>query len=250
MTLSRRGMTTSRKLSVAVVFVLLIALGIYVALGASRPNAGGNGSQSSTSSSTGSVSNGEAGQPNSLLDMFGNFSRMAISMSFVVMGDGEQQDSGLSHLSYAVLGQAVVNSTHYTKVEFTDLDSNTTVIAWFNQRGLVDRADVLGDKNYTGPNAPIYAQNFVTTFSSIPSMGYNVTLLSGLNKTAESVQSIGPTQMDVVTYGLAAPNSLYNNLTIKVATLPGTKISLAVYSYFEAPDLSNNAFQVTSVTRA
>jgi hypothetical protein len=245
MILSKHGMTTTRKLSFAVVLLLLIALGVYVALGASRPSVVGNGSQSSTSSSTGTTR-----QPNSILDLFGNFSRMSVTTSFVAMGGGEQQNSGLSHLSYAVLGQTVVNSTKYTKVEFKDMDANRSVIAWFNQQGLVNRADVLGDRNYTGPNAPVYAQTFTAVFSSLPSMSYNATLLSGLQRTAESVQAIGPTQMDVVTYGLAAPNSAYSNLTVKIATLPGTNVKLAVYSYQETPDLSNVFLQVTSVTRA
>ncbi len=175
---------------------------------------------------------------------------MALTTSFVAMGDGEQQDSGLTHFSYSVLGQTVLNATDYTKVEFTDMDANKSVIAWFSQQGVVGRVDVLGDKNYTGPNAPLYAQTFTSSFSSITTVSYNATLLSGLQRASESTQSIGPTQMDVATYRLATPNSAFSNFTVEIATVPGANVQLAVYSYQQTPDLSTSAFQVTSVTRA
>jgi hypothetical protein len=249
MKFSKRGMTTTRKIAIAIPLLLIIALGAYVALGSSRPGVVGNGPQSSSSSSsTGAVSsNGGARQPNSILDLFGNFSQMGVTSSFA---DTEAESQGTSHVSYAVLGQTVANSTNYYRVEFKNLDLNTSEIAWFNQQGLVDRVDVLGDKNYSGPTASLYAQAFVAAFSFIPSLSYNTTLLSGLQKTAEGVQNIGSARMDVVTYSLAAPTSTYSNYTVKIATVQGANVKLAVYWYQQFPSTSNNFFEVTSVTRA
>ena len=252
MKFSKCGIATSRKIALAFALVLIVAGGVYVALGPSLLGIAPNGPQSNSSSSTTGTasSNGEAGQPNSILDLFGNFSRMVVVTSFTQMEGGEPSGMGTSHLSYAVLGQTTVNSTNYYKVTFRDIDANRSVVAWFNQQGLVDRVDVLGDKNYTGPTAAIYTRIFVSAFSAIPTMSYNATLLAGLQRTAESVQSIGPTQMDITTYYLAAKTSTYNNFTIKIATVPGTNVKLAVYYHVQLPDDSDTLFQVTSVTRA
>jgi hypothetical protein len=248
---SKYGLTSTRKAFLAIVLIVIIALGIYVAIGTSRPSVVGNSSKASTSSSTGTISSsGGTQQASSILDLFGNFSQMVIATSYVDFYDGEVQEQSGSNLSYVVLGQAIVNSTNHYKVQFTDLIAKTSEIAWFNPQGLVDRVDVLGDKNYTGPTAPLLAQAFVGPFSMLPSISYNTTLLSGLQKMAEGVQNIGPAQMNVVTYGLAAPSSAYNNDTVKIATVPGTSIKLAVYSFQEFPSTSNTLFEVTSVTRA
>ena len=252
MKLSGRGMTNTKKIAVAIPLILVIAAGIYVALGPGRLGIVSSGSQStSSSSSTGIASfSGVAGPPRSLLDLFGNFSQMAVTTGYVNFADGEVQSEGTSHYSYAVIGRAVLNSTNYYKVEFTNSEARTSVIAWFNQQGLVDRADVLGDKNYTGPSAQIFAQTFVGLFSFVPSLSYNATLISGLHKTAEGMQSVGPTQMNVITYGLAAPTKAYINFTAKIATVPGTSIKLAVFWYQEDPSTSNSLFEVTSAARA
>ena len=87
-------------------------------------------------------------------------------------------------------------------------------------------------------------------FSLIPNLSYNATLLSGLQKTAEVTQNLGHTQMNVITYRLAAPSPAYSNYTLKIATVPGTSTKLAVYWYVEDPSTSNTLFEVTSVTRA
>ena len=175
---------------------------------------------------------------------------MTITTSYVDFYDGEVQDQAASHFSYAVLGQALLNSTNHYKVEFTNLDDKTSEIAWFNQQGSVDRVDVLGDKNYTRPTATVYTQTFIASFSLVLSLSYNTTVLAELQRTAEGVQSIGPTQMDVITYDLAAPSSSYSNFTVKIATVPGANVKLAVYSYQQFPSTSNTLFEVTSVTRA
>jgi hypothetical protein len=252
MKFSRRGMTTTKKIAVAIPLVLVIAAGVYVALGPGRLGIPPNASQSSSAqSSTGIASfSGVAGQPKGILSLFGNFSQMAVTTSYVVFADGEVQSSGTSHYSYAVLGRAVVNSTDYHKVEFTNSDARTSEIAWFNPQGLVDRVDVLGDRNYSGPNAQAYAQSFVGVFSFIQSLSYNATLISGLHKTAEGMQSVGPMQMDVITYGLAAPSAAFANVTAKIATVPGTSTKLAVYWYQQDPTTSNTSLEVTSAARA
>ncbi|MDA4118057.1 MAG: hypothetical protein OK455_06910, partial [Thaumarchaeota archaeon] len=203
----------------------------------------------SLSTRTGSSTAG-GGQFNSILDLFGSFSQMTLTTSYVDFYSGEVQDSGVSHLSYAVLGQGALNSTNHYKVEFTNLDAKSSEIAWFNQQGSIDRLDVLGDKNYTGPTAPLLAKTFVTSFSQVLSLSNNSTLLPALQKTAEGVKSIGPTQMDVTTYGLTAPSSAYSNFTVKIATVTGANLKLAVYLFQEDPSTSNTSFEVTSVTRA
>jgi hypothetical protein len=96
----------------------------------------------------------------------------------------------------------------------------------------------------------MHAQIFTGTFSFLPSVSYNTTLLSGLQRTGESAQGIGPTQMDVTTYNLAAKTAAFSNLTVKIGTVPGTSTKLAVFLYQESPDSSSSLFQVTSVTRA
>lgn len=79
------------------------------------------------------------------------------------------ESQGASHFSYAVL-VTVVNSTNYYKVELMDLDVNKSEVARFNPLGTVDRVDVFGDKNYTGPSALVRAQAFITSFSFISSL--------------------------------------------------------------------------------
>jgi hypothetical protein len=252
MRFSGRGMATTKKIAITIPLVLVIAAGIYVALGPSRLGIVSNGPQSTSSSSSTGIASFSvvAGQPKGILDLFGNFSQMVVTTSYVHFADGEIDGQGLSHVSYAVLGRAVLNSTNYFRVEFTNSDARTSVIAWFNQRGLVDRVDVIGDKNYTGSTAQVYASAFLASFSFIPSLSYNATLISGLHKTAEGTQSIGPTQMDVITYSLAAPSTAFSNFTAKIATVPGTNTRLAVYWYQQDPSTSNTLFEVTSVTRA
>jgi hypothetical protein len=252
MKFSVRGMATTKKIVLTIALALVIAGGIYVALGSGRPGVVPNGSQSGSSSSSTALASfsGGAGQPKSILDLFGNFSRMVVTIGYLHFADGEVQSQGESHFSYSVLGQAVLNSTNYYKVQFTDLDSKKSGIAWFNQMGLVDRVDILGDKNYTGTSASVYAQAFTAPFSLIPNLSHNATLLSGLQKTAEGTQNVGPTQMNVITYRLAAPSPAYSNYTLKIATVPGTSTKLAVYWYVEDPSTSNALFEVTSVTRA
>jgi len=252
MKFSVRGIATTKKIVLTIALALVIAGGIYVALGSGRPGVVPNESQSSSSSSSTALASfsGGAEQPKSTLDLFGNFSRMVVTIGYVHFADGEVQDKGESHFSYAVLGQGVLNSTNYSKVQFTDLDSKKSGIAWLNPMGLVDRVDILGDKNYTGPSALVYSQAFMAPFSLVPNLTHNATILSGLQKTAEVMQSIGPTKMNVVTYRLAAPSPAYSNYTLKIATVPGTNTKLAVYWYVEDPSTSNTLFEVTSVTRA
>src|SRR5438105_14770160 len=135
MKFSVRGMATAKKIALTIVLALVIAGGIYVALGSGPLRVVSNGSQSSSSSSSTGIASfsGVAGQPKSILDLFGNFSRMVVTIGYLHFADGEVQSQGESHFSYSVLGRAVLNSTNYYKVQFTDLDSKKSGIAWFNQ---------------------------------------------------------------------------------------------------------------------
>jgi hypothetical protein len=252
MKFSKCGIATSRKIALTTVLVLIIAGGIYLALGQNPSGVAPNSTQA-TSTSTSTVaasSSGVPAQSNGLIGLFGDFSQMVLVTGYSDFAEGEVQQAATAHFSYAVLGQEVVNSTNYYKVELKNLDGNTSEIAWFNPQGSVDRVDIAGQKNYTGLEASYYAQVFISSFSVIPSISYNTTLLSGLQKTAEGVQGIGPTQMDVITYGLAAPSSTYSNYTLKIATVPGTSHKLAVYLFRELTSNSNDFIEVTSVTRA
>jgi hypothetical protein len=179
--------------------------------------------------------------------MFGNFSKMAITTSYL---DEVNEASDSTSISYVVLGRTLLNSTNYTRVEFKNAAGNTTEIAWFNPKGGIDRVDVIGDKNYTGSGAPFFAQIYTSIFSLVPGWSDNATLLTGTQKTGEKVQSVGLIQMTVSTYELISKTSTLTNFTARIATIPGTNVRLAVYIFQQEPNGSNNTFEVTSVTRA
>ena len=245
---SRDGTVSTRNIAIVLAVVSILALGAYVAISSgqfSPPNASSKSSSSTQSTGTVTYPNTQA-QLRGLLDLFGNFSQMAITTSYL---DEVNEASGSSSVSYVVLGHTTLNSTHYYRVEFKNDFGNTNEIAWFNPQGGIDRVDVLGQKNYTGSGAAFFAQIFTSSFSLLPEWSNNVTLLSGLQKTGESVENIGHTQMNVSTYELPRTTSTYTNFTAKIATIPGTNARLAVYVFQQSPNGSNVLFQVTSVTR-
>ena len=245
----RYGTVGTRNIAIVLAVVSILALGTYVAISSgqfSAPNASSKSTSSTQSAGTVTYPTTQV-QLRGLIDLFGNFSRMAITTSYL---DEVNEASGSSSVSYVVLGRTTLNSTRYYKVEFKNAFGNTSEIAWFSPQGRIDRVDVLGDKNYTGSAAAFFTRLYTNSFSLVPAWSYNVTLLSGLQKTGESIRSIGPTQMDVARYGLPRVTSAYANFTAEIATIPGTNARLAVYVFQQTLDGSNVLLQVTSVTRA
>ena len=239
----------TRNIVIVLAVVGVLALGAYVAISPGQSNPPKSSSNSTSSlQSTGTVTYPKTQvQLIRLLNLFGNFSQMAITISYL---DEVNEASDSSSVSYVVLGRALLNSTNYYRVAFMNSIGNTSEIVWFNPQGGIDRVDVLGDKNYTGSGAAFFARIYTTSFSLVVAWSYNTTLLSGLQKTGESVQSIGPTQMNVAKYELPSATSAYANFTAEIATIPGTNARLAVYVFQQSPNGSNFLLQVTSVTRA
>ena len=245
---TKRGLGTSAKAGILVILVVLVLGAIYVA-----PSMSSGGKTNSTSTSTQSGGQSSAiftgDQTLSLTSLFGYFSQMQVHEASYDHSEGNALIE--SHtVEYQVLGKATLNSTQYTKVQFSQQgQSGNGVIAWFNPQGGIDRADVLGVRNYTGPTASVYAQIYVSTFAIVTGVSNNGTLFALLGKTTHSTTSIGPTSFDVATYALAGPTPPYTSLTVNYATLPGTNMRFAVYFDANTNDLMEVTLQVMSVTK-
>jgi len=237
-----RGLSTGGKAGVVIILVVLV-LGVgYLA----SPMLTGGGSRSTSSSTTaGSSAIDQSGGP---LRLFGSFSQMQIVETIYDNGEGHALDEQHT-VSYQVLGKASLNSTQYTKVKFTQSESPSGIIAWFNPQGGIDRVDVLGVRNYTGAGASIYAQLYVGVISGTAALSSNTTLFSKLTKTTETTTSIGSTQLNVATYTLAKPIPPYDALTLKLATIPGTSTTFSVYFDVVTSDQLETVFQVLSLTK-
>jgi hypothetical protein len=142
-----------------------------------------------------------------------------------------------------------MNSTNYYRVEFTIPGSNASEIAWISPQGGLERVDLPGNVTYTGSLAQFYSQRFTAAFSSIAALSNNATLLSGLQKIRNSVESVGQTQMDIATYGLPQPTKIYSNFTVKVGTISGISVRMVVYYFQLGPNGSNYILQVVGLTR-
>ncbi len=233
------------KAGVVVILVLLVLGGGYLATSMS-----GTSTQSSVSlqPSGSNSSSGSANNTITLLSLFSSFSQMQIHEAAYDNSEAApliQQTT----FSYLVLGKASMNSTQYVKVRFSEVGVSNDIIAWFNPHEGVDRVDVLGDRNYTGGAAPIFAQKFLAAMSFVVGASNNATLLSVLSKTSQNTTSIGPTQMTLATYQLTTPTPPYIKATVSYGTVPGTGTKIAVYLDQETSDFMENIFQITSLTR-
>jgi hypothetical protein len=239
---SKSGLSSAAKTGIVVVLVVLVLGVAYVS-----PSLLKGGTSSSAQSE---VCSGSAGgsQNIGLLTLFRCFSQMQMQASLNTLNQpgGNFQSQTLA---YVVLGTATLNSTPHTKVEFTVVGSGNDVVAWFNSTGGIDRLDVIGQRNYTGPGAPILAQSYTAGFGLIPVISNNATLLSMLSQTTENTTSIGPTMLNVTTYHLPVPTSVYKSITAKYATIPGTNLRLVVYLDQKTRDGTETTIQVQSVTR-
>ena len=245
---SKSGLSTMAGTGIVVVLIVLVLGGVYLAPSLLK---GGSISTSTISSQT-CVSNSNIGsnQTFGLVSLFGCFSQMQIQDTLLDQGQGmvgavPQQLT----FSYHVLGQAPFGSTQDIKVDFSQLGGNHEVVAWFSPGGIVDRLDIIGDRNYTGPGAAIFAQTFTSAFSAITTVTNNATLLSSLSKTSQNATSIGPTRLDVTTYHLAVPAPPYKSITAKYATIPGTYQRLAVYLDEKMTDGTEKTFQILSLAK-
>lgn len=241
----RSGLSTAGKAGIIVILAILVLGAIYVAPSLTS----GGGTTSTSSHSTGSSSTLFTGdQTIELLSLFGYFSQMQIHVASYDHSEGnaliEQHTLG-----YQVLGKGSLNSTQYTRVQFTQEGEGTNLVAWFNPQGGIDRVDVPGVRNYTGATASVYAQIYVATFSIITGVSNNSTLLSLLSKTSQAATTIGSTALDVATYALKAPTPPYTNVTVKYASIPGTNLRFAVYFDENTSDLTETTVQVLSITK-
>jgi hypothetical protein len=246
---AKRGLAAAGKVGIVVVIVVLVLGGVYLApsmlsTGSSRSTTATSSSQSAQASS----STVAGGQGTALLSLFGYFSQMQLQTSAYDNNEAfplaEQHD-----YSYLVLGKGTINSTQYTKVEFSQAVTNSDVVAWFNPQGGVDRVDVVGVRNYTGPTAYVYTQLYVSAFSVITGLSNNATLLSILKQTSQNTTSFGPTQLPVTTYSLATPTAPFASATLALATIPGTTAKIAVYFDEKTTDGLETTYQVMSLTK-
>ena len=241
----KRGLSSAAKAGVVVLVIVIVLGGAYLIPSLSK----GSGTSTTSSQSLASGSNpGGGNQTLGLLSLFGYFHQMQM---MDIVNTLSQQDGAVQQqtLSYIVLGTATFNSTQHTKVQFSETGVANEVVAWFNPTGVVDRLDVIGARNYTGPGAAILAQTYTTAFSVITAITNNSTLLSFLSKTSENTTTIGSTQLDVATYHLAVPTPPYKTITVEYATIPGTNQKLAVYLDEKTIDGAETTVQVLSLTK-
>jgi hypothetical protein len=257
---AKAGLSTGGKSAVVLVLIIIVLGATYLA-----PKPSGTTTSSTSSQLTVSApSSGANTQAVTLLPLFGNFSQMQLQESAL---DASQGGIGpipqVVTVSYLVLGKSTLNSTtfissttrtvstQYLKVQFSQAGVISNVIAWINQKGGVDRVDILGSRNYTGSGA--YTLPAVTTYLSafglISALAGNATLISMLSKTSENMTAIGPTQLDVATYHLVVPTQPYKSVTAKFATIPGTSTRFLVYFDVKMTDGSETTLQILSITK-
>ena len=257
---AKAGLSTGSKSAVVLVLIVIVLAAAYLA-----PSKQGLTTTNSTSSqpSGPASSSGANTQALALLPLFGNFSQMQLQESAVDNSQGGGPIPQVVTVSYLVLGKATLSSTtrvssttrtdttQYLKVEFSQAGVINNVIAWINQKGGVDRVDILGSRNYTGSGA--YTLPAVTTYLSafglISALAGNATLISMLSKTSENMTAIGPTQLDVATYHLVVPTQPYKSVTAKFATIPGTSTRFLVYFDAKMTDGSETTLQILSITK-
>ncbi len=237
MNLSRRGLGGGAKAGAVVILIVVVLGAVYLYPSLTK----GGGTQSAPPGSGTAPITG-------LPSLFTDFRQMQMSFdTYDALNDLVQNQS----VSFTVIGTGTINSTQYTRVQFATAGVSNDVIAWFNSTGGIARADVLGQRNYTGNgvrNLP-FVQTYVNDFGYIVSLANNATLISLLSKTSEATTSIGSTQMDVTTYLLESRFAPYTKMTLQIATIPGTNAQVAVYVNAKETDQSTIFLQVTSLSR-
>jgi hypothetical protein len=235
---SKNGLSSTGKTGIVVVLIVIVLGAAYLV-----PSLSKGGSQSASSSSSLNEN-----QITGILPLFEDFPQMQVSVNNYDAPDGLVTNQSIS---YAVLGKGTLNSTEYTRVEFATAGQPEKVIGWFNSTGGIDDVEVLGQRNYTGNGdyALPFIQIYTNAFGGLVSLTDNSTLLSLLSTTSQGVASIGPTQMDVTSYMLIGRSTPYSSLALRIATIPGTSVQLAVYVNEKITDGSTSLVQVTSLMR-
>jgi hypothetical protein len=251
---SKKGLSSTGKMGVVVVLIIIVLAAAYIV--PTLTKAGG---------SPGASSNSGAVQITGMVALFKDFPKMQVTADSYNSADGSTTNQSFV---YTVLGTSTqhttttttlangslvtsTTSTDYTRVEFTTVGIGHNIVAWYNSSGAINEEDVIGERNYTGngvPNLPFMIP-YTSAFGDLVSVTNNATLLSHLIKTSEATMSIGPTQMDVTTYVLTVRSAPYSSMTVRIATIPGTNVTLAVYVNAKLTDGSTSLIQVTSLTR-
>jgi hypothetical protein len=251
---SKTGLSSTGKTGVVVVIIVVVLAAVYLVPSLSK----GSGNQSVSSQSSGK-------QITDMYSLIGDFSKMQVTLdaydapdgivsnqssAYTVLGAASQTTTTTSTLANGQTSTST-SSTEYTRVEFTTIGIGTGVVVWYNSSGGIGDEEVLGERNYTGNgvnNLP-FMDPYTSSFGGLVSITDNATLLSSLTKTSEATMSIGPTQMDVTTYVLPGRTSVYSSLTVKIGTIPGTNVTLAVSVNAKTRDGSTSLLQVTSLSR-
>lgn len=238
--MSRRGLSSGGKIGILVILVMIVLGAVYFLPSFTL----GGGNQGSSSTQAGSSSGfGPSATYGGLAQLFANFSQ--IDGQLTLANDVEEMYDQ-QHFSYAVVGTGTINNTQYMKVSFSGIGAHQ-VIAWVSRQGAVDRVDVVGQSNYTGPGARFYVLNYLNDFSVILNTSVNSTLLSMLSPTTQNSTDIGGTHVNLATYTLPAPKGSYKSLTVSFATIPGTTARLPVYLHQKTTDGSELTLLVSSL---
>jgi hypothetical protein len=237
MNTSKRGVGTAAKAAAVVLLIVIGLATIYLLPKLMAP-----------SQSQGASSNSAAQPVTGMPPLFSDFTKMSLAVDVNDPVDGIVQNQSYT---YAVLGKGTLNSTVYTRVEFTTVGEENNVVIWYGPTGGIGEVDVVGVRNYTGNgtvNLP-FITTYTQSFGALVSINNNSTLLSLLTKTSEVTTSVGPTKMDVTTYLLPGRSYPYSSLTLKLATIPGTTVELPTYLDEKTSDGTTTILQVTSLTR-
>src|ERR1700730_11383995 len=250
---TKNALSTAGKAGIVVILVVLVLGGVYFApsmlkgSGTSTSSSQTSASSSSQTSASSSITGGTS-QNIGMLSLFGYFSQMQVQETSYDHAEGGLP-SDQHTVSYQVLGKASLNSTQYTKVQFSQAGQANSVVAWFNAQGGVDRADVAGLGNFTGNTAGVYTQLYIAAFTFITGASNNATLFSLLTKRNQTTTSVGPTSLDVVNYHLAAPTPPYTSIAVRYATIPGTNTRLVIFLDENTNDRMETVVQILSLTK-
>jgi hypothetical protein len=236
---SRRGLSQAGEIGVIVlVAVVLVAAYVFV-----PPLVKSSAPQTTTS----------IGGPNPIADQSQGIYPLVTTfkdLTLVVdINDVAAQYTQNSTYSFTVLGKGTLNSTQYTKVDFSTLGQTHDTVAWYNSTGGLGQLDVIGLRNYSGNGLPQlpYIQTYANAFYGLISITDNATLNALLTKTSQAATTIGHTKAEVTTYTLEEKTPSISKVTEKVASIPGTNIVMMVYLYEELAGGSTYVFQVTSL---
>ncbi len=241
MKFSRRGLSQLGEIGVvALVIIVVVAAYFFV-----PPLI--KGSASTTTTSIGGP-NPIADQSQQIFPLVTNFKDMTLVEDINDVAAGYVQNTTYA---FTVLGKGTLNSTQYTRVEFSTYGETHFTVAWYNSTGGLGRLDIIGLRNYTGSglvNLP-YIQTYINAFYVLISVTNNATLNAHLTRTSQSATSIGDTKVNLSTYTLAERTPVLSKVTEEVASIPGTNIVMMVYLNEKLSDGSTYLFQVTSLKR-